>query len=38
VAVEERDLLGRTEQSIIIKAPPENVWELLAFDRLPECM
>jgi hypothetical protein len=28
--------MGRTEQSIIIKAPPEQVWELPAFDRLPE--
>jgi uncharacterized protein YndB with AHSA1/START domain len=28
--------LGRIEKSIIIKAPPEKVWEMLAFDRLPE--
>ena len=28
--------MGRTEKSIIIKAPPEKVWEMLAFDRLPE--
>jgi hypothetical protein len=28
--------LGKAEQSIIIKASPEKVWELLAFDRLPE--
>jgi hypothetical protein len=29
-------ILGRTEKSIIIKAPPEKVWELLAFDRIQE--
>jgi len=28
--------MDRVEKSIVIKAPPENVWELLAFDRLPE--
>jgi carbon monoxide dehydrogenase subunit G len=28
--------LGRVEKSIIIKAPPEKVWEMLAFDRLLE--
>jgi uncharacterized protein YndB with AHSA1/START domain len=28
--------LGTTEKSIIIKAPPEKIWELLAFDRFPE--
>jgi hypothetical protein len=28
--------LGRTETSIIIKAPPEKVWEMLAFDRIQE--
>ena len=28
--------MGRTEKSIIIKASPEKVWEMLAFDRLPE--
>ena len=28
--------LGMTETSIIIKAPPAKVWEMLAFDRLPE--
>jgi len=28
--------VGRTEKSIIIKAPPEKIWEMLAFDRLPE--
>jgi uncharacterized protein YndB with AHSA1/START domain len=30
------DILGRTEKSIIIKAPPERIWEMLAFDRYPE--
>ena len=28
--------MGRVENSIIIRAPPEKVWEMLAFDRLPE--
>jgi len=28
--------LGRIEKSIIIKVSPEKVWEMLAFDRLPE--
>ncbi|MFX0202486.1 MAG: SRPBCC family protein [Candidatus Hodarchaeota archaeon] len=28
--------MGRIEKSIIIKAPPTDVWELLALDRLPE--
>ena len=28
--------MGRTEKSIIIKAPPEKIWEMLAFDRYPE--
>jgi len=28
--------LGRIEKSIEIKAPPEKVWEMLAFDRLLE--
>ena len=28
--------MGRTERSIIIKAPPEKVWEMLAFDRIQE--
>jgi uncharacterized membrane protein len=28
--------LGRVERSIEIKAPPEKVWEMLAFDRLLE--
>jgi len=30
--------LGRTEKLIIIKAPPEKIWEMLAFDRFPEWM
>ena len=30
------DILGRIEQSIEIKAPPEKVWEMLAFDRIQE--
>ena len=28
--------MGRVERSIIIKASPKKVWEMLAFDRLPE--
>jgi len=28
--------LGRIEKSIEIKAPPGKVWEMLAFDRMPE--
>jgi len=28
--------LGIVEKSIVIKAPPEKIWEMLAFDRLPE--
>jgi len=28
--------LGRVEKSIEIKAPPEKVWEMLAFDRVLE--
>ena len=28
--------MGRVEESIEIKAPPEKVWELLALDRLLE--
>jgi uncharacterized protein YndB with AHSA1/START domain len=28
--------LGRIEKSIEIKAPREKIWEMLAFDRLPE--
>ena len=30
--------MGRGEKTIEIKAPPEKVWEMLAFDRLPEWM
>ena len=30
--------MGRIEKSIEIKAPPEKVWEMLAFDRAPEWM
>ena len=30
------DILGRIEKSIEIRVPPENVWEMLALDRLPE--
>ena len=30
--------MPRTEKSIIIKAIPEKVWEMLAFDRYPEWM
>ena len=30
--------MGRVEKSIILKAPPEKVWEMLAFDRAPEWM
>jgi hypothetical protein len=36
LAVEGNDILGKAEQSIIIKASPEKVWELLAFDRIQE--
>ena len=28
--------MGRVEKTIEIKAPPEKVWEMLAFDRFPE--
>jgi hypothetical protein len=28
--------LGRVERSIVIKAPPEKIWEMLALDRLLE--
>ena len=28
--------MGRIEKSIEIEVPPEKVWEMLAFDRLPE--
>ena len=27
------DILGRVEKSIIIRAPPEKVWEMLALDK-----
>jgi carbon monoxide dehydrogenase subunit G len=30
--------LVRREKSVVIKAPPEKVWEMLAFDRMPEWM
>jgi len=30
--------LVRREKSVEIKAPPEKVWEMLAFDRMPEWM
>jgi uncharacterized protein YndB with AHSA1/START domain len=30
--------LGKTEKSIIIKTPPEKIWDMLAFDRFPEWM
>ena len=30
------DFLGRAEKSIIIKAPTEKIWEMLAFDRIQE--
>ncbi len=30
--------MGRVERSIEIKAPPEKVWEMFAFDRFPEWM
>jgi carbon monoxide dehydrogenase subunit G len=32
------NILGRVEKSIEIKAPPEKVWEMLAFDKGPEWM
>ena len=28
----------RIEKSVEIKAPPKKVWEMLAFDRMPEWM
>ena len=28
--------MGKTKKTIIIKSQPEKVWEMLAFDRLPE--
>lgn len=30
--------MPRTEKSIIIKAPPEKIWEMLALDMWPEWM
>ena len=30
------DILGRVENSIEIKAPPEKVWEMLAWDKASE--
>jgi len=30
--------LVRVEKSVEIKVPPEKVWEMLAFDRMPEWM
>ena len=30
--------MARIERSIEIRAPPEKVWEMLAFDRAPEWM
>lgn len=30
------DVLTKVERSIVIKAPPGKVWEMLAFDRMPE--
>jgi len=30
--------LTRVETSIVINAPPEKVWEMLALDRMPEWM
>ena len=30
--------MGRVEKSIEIKASPEKIWEMLAFDRRPEWM
>ncbi len=32
------DILTEIEKSIEIGAPPEKVWEILAFDRMPEWM
>ena len=28
--------MGRIEKSVEIRAPPDRVWEMLAFDRMPE--
>jgi uncharacterized protein YndB with AHSA1/START domain len=30
--------LVRREKSVIVKAPPSRVWEMLAFDKMPEWM
>ena len=30
--------MSKAEKSIEIKAPPEKIWEMLAFDKLPEWM
>ena len=30
--------MTRVETSVVIKAPPEKVWEMLALDRMPEWM
>ena len=30
--------MGRMEKSIVIKAPPEKVWEMLTWERLPDWM
>ena len=30
--------MARIEKSIEIKAPPEKIWELQAWDRVPEWM
>ena len=30
--------MPRTKKSIIIKAPPEKIWEMLAFTKFPEWM
>jgi len=35
---ERGNILGRVAKSIEIKASPEKVWEMLAFDRRPEWM
>ena len=29
-------ILGVVEKSVLIKAKPENVWEMLAFDKIQE--
>jgi uncharacterized membrane protein len=30
--------MTRIEKSILIKAPPEKIWEMMAWDRVPEWM